>query len=213
MKLLNLSLFLSLLTSPLISNAAAWSEAITSKAEENAFAIVQNRTVTKQNRWQIAGPSIGTSGRGDFYTNYFAALGLRYHFNETHGWEIGRALWNSSSPNSTAIDVEARTGLRPDSQISELSLSTSYVFTPIYGKYAWNERSLVHFDMYALVGAGMRFARDHQIFAETGLGMNHYLSARFSLAPEVRVRLYQEDRSTSVFVAEVFASLGAAWLF
>lgn len=176
--------------------------------------VIQNRAVTKEGRVQLLAAALGHAERRDFYNTWFASGAIRYHFSEKNGWEVLRYFRSWSSETAAAKDVRARTGFLPDVQVSRHQLSSAYVWTPIYGKYAWNEFSLVHFDIHATLGAGLRWARDRQPFAELGLGMNHFVySNRLSLVADVRVRLYSEKRSASVFVAETLAELGLAWLF
>lgn len=211
-----LSFHYFILCSALVSfrlSADAWQDQIAEKGAGASPVIVQNRVVSKHGRFQLSGPSLGDSERSDFYHYYYLALGLRFHFTETHSWEIARGLVNAVRETDAAAEVRARTGLTPDAQTSTHSISSAYVFTPIYGKYAWNERSLVHFDIYGLLGGGLRFSRDNQIFAETGVGMNHYLTPSLSFVPEIRVRFYGEKRTQPTFVTELFLQAGVAWLF
>jgi hypothetical protein len=62
-------------------------------------------------------------------------------------------------------------------------------------------------------GLGLRFARDVQPLFEGGLGSNHFLLGKsFSIVPEYRIRLYNEQRTQSTFVMENLFQLGASWL-
>jgi outer membrane beta-barrel protein len=189
-----------------------WESWVEQKAAQPS-PVIQARAVEKTGRIQLWGPAVGTSERRDLYSNYFGSIAGRYFFTEHHGWEVLRTVFNMPSRASIVDDITSKTNYQLDAQASYFSISSSYVFSPIYGKYAWGDDTLIHFDMYALAGMGLRFARNTQVFGELGTGMAHYLSSHFAIAPEVRWRLYQEQRATNVLVSEVSFQLGASWLF
>lgn len=191
---------------------AEWEKWAQSQAELSGLPAVQRRTVKKDGHFEIMGPFVGLSDRKDFYTNYLLSAGARYYFSGAHAWEI-RGYWGFPVESKVASEIREQTGFRPDAQTSRLQISSSYVFTPIYGKYAWGESSIVHFDLYGTLGAGIRFASEQQPFLETGIGMSHYiLSSSISLVPEFRLRVYQEQRTQSTTVLEGVFQLGISWL-
>lgn len=176
--------------------------------------VVQNRAISRTGRFQLFGPLIGRSDRQDFHTTYALTLAGRYHFTEESAWEFLRIDYTKSSQTDLANEIQTLTSFRPDVQLSTWQLGSAYIYTPIYGKYAWSGQSLVHFDIFGRVGAGIRFANDRQPFAELGVGMSHYInSLRFALVPELRWRVYAENRTSKVLVTEGFLQLGVSWLF
>jgi outer membrane beta-barrel protein len=196
---------------PVQAADSEWKRWVSQQSSE-APAAIQARLIEKTGRVALAG-SLGSSERRDLYHQFFGTLAGRYFFQENHGWEFGRVVLNSAVRSSLLDDIEARTGFPTDAQPSAFSVSSSYIFSPIYGKYAWGEDSVVHFDLYALAGLGLRFARDLQPFGELGIGMSHYFGSHFSLSPEVRWRVYSERRMTSILISEVSFQMGASWLF
>ncbi len=193
--------------------SSTWDKLIQSESESRAIPIVQNRAITRAGRFQISGPFLGMGERRDFYNNYFIGAGARFNFSEKHGWEILRATWAFPEESSLAREIREQTHFQPDAQSSRLQLGSAYVFSPIYGKYAWGDEKLIHFDIHGSLGAGVRFAKDRQVYIETGVGMSNYiLSSSVSVVPEIRMRVYQEDRTTSVVVVESLFQLGLLWL-
>ncbi len=177
-------------------------------------AVVQDRQIIKKGKFQFMGPSLGIQERKDFYTTYAISFGGRYHFSEKHGWEFLRVTYTNTDTGSLLGSIQAKTGYSTDVKLSHFQASTSYVYTPVYGKYAWNSRSIVHFDLYGLFGPGVRFSNSYQLFGEIGLGMNHYLFSRtIALTPEFRFRVYPEQRTTKVIVLESNFQLGLTCLF
>lgn len=174
---------------------------------------VQHREVSKSGRFQLLLPMIGMSSRQDFHSTLVLSGAVRFHFSERSAWEILRVDYSRSTETGLAQEIREKTTYRPDVQVSRYQVGSAFVFSPIYGKYAWNESSIVYFDIFGRAGAGIRFANDRQPFAELGLGMNHYLLwRRIALVPEIRWRFYSEQRTSKVFVNEGLMHLGVAWL-
>lgn len=195
------------------SGTPQWDQWVQNKTEAEAVPVVQNRVVAKENRFQIMGPFLGISERKDFFNCYFVGLGARYFFSEIHAWEIVRLYWTFPVETGLATEIREQTSFQPDAQKSRFQLGTSYVFAPIYGKYSWGDRTLVHFDIYGTLGGGMRFAKDNQLYLEAGVGMSNYLiSSSTSIIPEVRFRIYREQRTQPTTVFETIVQLGISWL-
>lgn len=190
-----------------------WDQWIGSQPTDSSKPVVQNREITKAGRFQVIGPLIGLSDRQDFYTTYILSFAGRFHFTEQSAWEFLRFDFTFPSQTDLAQEIQEQTSFRPDVQLSRFQLGSAFIYSPIYGKYAWNSNSIVYFDIFGRAGAGIRFARDQQLFGELGVGMNHYLSKRLSLVPEIRWRLYSEKRTENAFIAEGLLQLGVAWLF
>lgn len=177
--------------------------------------VVLARTVTKAWRFQLKLDGV-FADRRDLWTHWGLALGARFFFSEEHGVELPQIQWQDSTLTDTARRVEQETAFRLDSKPARWQISGAYVWAPIYGKYAWSSQEVVHFDLYALVGAGMRFPLSGEVqpFAQLGIGMNHVIGwNRLSIVPEFRVRFYSEQRTSETFVVESLVSLGVAWLF
>lgn len=176
--------------------------------------VVQERFIERTGRFEIAGPLLSKIERQDFFNTYAIGASARYHFNETHAWEILNLSRSFPVESSLAKEIREKTSFVPDAISSRLQIGSAYVFAPIYGKYAWGSDTLIHFDIYGTLGAGVRFIEDgQQIFGELGLGMTHYFAyRRLSIVPDFRVRFYQEQRSSSVPVLEAIFRVGVAWL-
>jgi outer membrane beta-barrel protein len=196
------------------TNHETWEDWVQSKADQSDSPVVQSRQISKANRVQLILPLVGMSDRKDYYTNYMVSGAARFHLSEKHGWELIRVNFGFPQASQLNQEIKNKTDYQTDVQLSKFQLSSSYVFSPIYGKYAWGGDSLVYFDMFATAGVGLRFASDRQPFAETGVGMNHYIFARkLAVVPEYRLRIYSEKRTESTMVFESMFQLGGSWLF
>ncbi len=180
---------------------------------DSAAPVVQNRQVIKARRFQL-GMGMGYSDRNDLYSHLLLSVSGRYHFTEFHAWEVIRIYTMLNQASSVFQEAFDQANLKPDVQQSCFQVVSSYVFTPIYGKYSWTDLHTIYFDIFATVGGGLRFADQLQPVLEVGLGMNHYLfKNRLSIVPEFRVRGYSEARTRQVGVIEHLGQLGVAWIF
>jgi outer membrane beta-barrel protein len=185
------------------------------KAAPSDAPIITNRAVTKAGKFSVVGPIVGFSDRRDLYDHYPASLGVRRYFSENHAWEIARVNYEMYSLSAVASDVIANTGYVNDAHQARWSVSSGYVWSPIYGKYALGESKLVHFDITLGLSLGLRFASSTQVTIEPSLAMIHYVTPYFSLIlPEIRTKVYSEKRTTgSEMISEFSCQVGVGWLF
>lgn len=176
---------------------------------------IQNRKVVKSKKAQLVG-LLGPSERKDFYNTFNYSLGLRYHFRENISAEIIKLNISSATISDTAQDLANKTNSTLDVVQSNIQLSSAFIYSPIYGKYAWNDDKVIHFDLYSLIGVGVRFSDDDMLspFVQAGLGMNHFFGgmAQYSIVGEFRIRNYSEQRVTEVSVLESLFQIGFSWL-
>ncbi|MGZ3707939.1 MAG: hypothetical protein ACXWPM_03820 [Bdellovibrionota bacterium] len=192
-----------------------WDNWAEQQSRDQSVSLVQPRKISKASRFQLVGPAVGLGDRNDLYMYPMVSLGARYHFTELHAWEFLRLSMSFPIESPLAGQIREQSGLLPDSQLSRFQLTSSYVISPIYGKYLIGEEKIVHFSIFGTVGAGVRFANDVQPLLEAGVGMDHFVwGGHFSIIPEFRVRTYFERRSTGTpLIAEGVFQIGTAWLF
>jgi outer membrane beta-barrel protein len=187
--------------------------------------VVQNRVVNRENRWEIA-PEIGGSLGGDTYTRSTTlGLNVQYHFN--HRWSVGvrgNTAYNRLTDEGQAlVDIaEADAANNPQSSAAAvpdldypLSEVGGYVnFYPVYGKMAWLDNKIAHFDVYAQLGAGqvtLKSGTTSTYSAGAGLGIwvNPKISTRF----EVKYQNYTAQYYTGPLALDLtVASMQVGWL-
>ena len=90
---------------------------------------------------------------------WFMALGvntrLDYHLTERWGLELAGTFLSTSSRDSVK-DLSSKVGVNTNSLVSVKNyLGLNILFNPIYGKLSLNEKKLVPFDMFFLLGGGL----------------------------------------------------------
>jgi outer membrane beta-barrel protein len=191
---------------------------------DGAPTVVQRKLYTMSNRWE-AGLLLGTALNQSLVDHYGALLSVTYHPNEwaDYGVEAGANYTRISGlgdevrsqlpPRANPRNGTPNTGddLRGADQMRGVLLAVARV-APIYGKLNLASEVAVHFQAYALAGAGVGMFRHDSLdlcaspgtgaceaFAsdtttrpvgEIGAGMRFYLSRTLSLRTELRAFLH-----------------------
>lgn len=171
-------------------------------SSEKTVSIVQNRTVSRVNRVELAPEFSGTFG-GNSY-NETKGLGLNVHYHINPHWSVGAKydyLFNTLTPEGKAMvsAAEADYAKNPvnptvpypyiDYPKSEMMALVNWY--PFYGKLNLMDKAVAHFDVYALGGYGQV-----QLLSGTaptytgGMGVGFWISNHFTTRIEGRYQSY-----------------------
>jgi outer membrane beta-barrel protein len=191
---------------------------------DGAPTVVQRKLHTMSGRWE-AGLTLGTALNASLVDHYGGLLSVTYHPNEwaDFGVELG-----ANYTRLSGLGQEVRNGLPPRAnpntgtpnhgddlrdadQMRGAVLAMGRV-APIYGKFNLFSEMTVHFQAYALAGAGVGMFRHDSLdlcaapgtgacgsfasetatrpLGEIGAGMRFYLTRRISLRTELRAFLH-----------------------
>lgn len=160
---------------------------------EAQIRIVQDRVVTRRSRVEIA-PEFSSVLGGDAY-NRTSNIGLNTHYHFTPQWSLGLKYnysFNTLRPEGenllTDVSVDGKARI-PDIDFPKQQASLTLNWYPIYGKMNLYELGVVHFDVYALAGAGQvelksGWTTSYTGGAGIGLWVSQHLSTRFELRYE-----------------------------
>lgn len=160
---------------------------------EAQIRIVQDRVVTRRRRVELA-PEFSSVLGGDAY-NRTSNLGLNAHYHFTPQWSLGLKYnysFNTLRPEGeyllTDVSVDGKARI-PDIDFPKQQASLTLNWYPIYGKMNLYELGVVHFDVYALAGAGQvelksGWTTSYTGGAGIGLWVSQHLSTRFELRYE-----------------------------
>jgi outer membrane beta-barrel protein len=182
--------------------------------------IVQERTVSRRNRVEIAPEFSGTFG-GDTYTRTRnLGLNLQYHF--TPRWSAGvkyNYSFNTLTPEGEAMidkaysDYQKNPG-KPDTAYPQMDFPKSEMLAlvnwyPIYGKMNLLDQGIAHFDCYLVGGYGTVELSSGPTSTYTGgAGMGFWFNQHFSSRFEMRYQNYKAkyldgDKNLDLAVASV----------
>lgn len=172
---------------------------------EKTVTIVQNRTIQKRNRIEIAPEFSGTFG-GDTYSRTRSfGLNAQYHLN--YNWSVGAKYnysFNSLTPEGEALVDQAMADYNANPQTPtfaypELNYQKSEVLAlvnwyPIYGKFNMFDKSVVHFDFYLVGGAGqIQLARSSAPTYTAGTGLGFWMTNNLTTRLEMRYQNYNSE--------------------
>lgn len=189
-----------------------------------AVQVVVDRRYPKASRFELD-VFFGVLPNDAFLLYLTPGLRMAWHFNEQWALELGGAY-------SLGVDTGLRKQLEQDDALIQARtrdqviarFGLAVVWSPIYGKFAWVNKKIAHFDMYFLFEAGGVYAEgeealglDGGVWPEVGLGLGFrfFFSRVVSLRLEFRQRLavregLGEDAIRLAYPSEI--SLGLAFL-
>lgn len=161
--------------------------------------VVQNRLVDRNNRLELAASFGGLSGGDSYVTTTNTGAMLQYHFNPR--WSLGLEYQKASNhltDEGKRIFDKAYADQQADPESSTLFPSVDFPieskmitlsFYPIYGKLNLFDLSIAQFDLYTLLGYGVKKMNsgESDAFAAglgTGVWLNSYLTARLEFRYE-----------------------------
>lgn len=192
---------------------------------EKQVSIVQNRAVDRRKRVEIAPELSGVMG-GDSY-NRTRSFGLNTYFHFNPRWAVGAKFnysFNSLSDEGQAILDKANRDFEenpespsigyPDIDYPKFEYMALVNWFPLYGKFSVLDKQIVHFDFYALAGAGQTTLRSGPTTTYTGgAGMGLWLTQHFTTRMEMRYQTYTGKYLTGSRRLDLtVASLQMGWL-
>lgn len=187
--------------------------------------VVQNRAVNRRNRFEFAPEVSGTLG-GDTYTRT-RSVGLNAYYHITPRWAVGAKFnyaFNSLTPEGQSmLDLANEDFLKdpenPDKPFAEPDYpKTEYMalinWFPMYGKFSLLDKKIIHFDFYAVAGAGQTQLKSGGATTFTGGGgVGLWFTQHFTTRMEFRYQTYTgKYKDTPRRLDLTVASLQMGWL-
>lgn len=170
---------------------------------ETQISIVQERTVPRRNRWEIAPEYSGTVG-GDTYVKT-QNFGMNVHYHITPRWSLGAKFnksFNKLTPEGETLIEEAKRDYEKDPEtplaiIPNIDYPTeeqmAYLnWYPIYGKMNLLDMGIAQFDVYGTLGAGqVKLSSSSSPSYSAGGGFGIWWTRNFSTRLEMRYQTYK----------------------
>lgn len=178
---------------------------------DQRIAPVSGNLFLKDGRHELS-PTIDLSLNDAFFSKY--VFGLRYAYHLTEKWSVGANLgWALSTPSGAVSTCDSR-GENCETPSKErlartpgdfdLLAGVDVSWAPLYGKISVLAEKVLHFDTYALGGAGVvrtRLAPEGQVDpvseftpeVHLGAGQRYFLGRSTTLRFEIRDVIYQQQ--------------------
>ena len=166
------------------------------------ISVVQERTVSRRNRWEIDPEYSGSFGGDAYVKTANAGLNVQYHINPK--WSLGvkyNQSFNKLTPEGEALVARALDDFNknpgnPTASVPAINYQKSekMVFAdwyPIYGKVNLFDR-VAQFDVYGLAGLGSVTLSSGDVSSYSlGGGLGIWWSKNFSTRAEMRYQTYK----------------------
>ncbi|MFN0063849.1 MAG: outer membrane beta-barrel domain-containing protein [Myxococcaceae bacterium] len=123
-----------------------------------------------------------------FYKGLTANVSYTSHFSDTFAWQIARGFYSYNLSTGLRQQLIQSFGASPvDFDEVQFGAGSSVMWTPLYGKMAWLNGSVAHFQIFGLAGASvLRLSRaGFRPAINFGIGMRVFLNKNVSFRLDV----------------------------
>lgn len=157
------------------------------------ISVIQKKYLPKTGRFQFfLGAGITTNT--PWFTNYGGKANLGYHFTESFGLELS-TLFLTSSQRQVAKELLDNHGVQADQFIyTKGYYGLDLVWSPVYGKIAWNNKKIINYEMYFSLGGGTSSTKSKEENVSTvhlGLGQIFALSKGVAFRWDYGINIFQ----------------------
>jgi outer membrane beta-barrel protein len=111
---------------------------------------IQDRAYRLQHELTL---SVGMLPLDAFFKGLYAQVGYTVHFSDSFAWQVGRGAYVYSVQTGLRQQLERDFGVLPTSRdVVEYFVGSDLMWTPLYGKLAVLNRSVLHGEVFLLLG-------------------------------------------------------------
>lgn len=156
------------------------------------LAVIQRKFLPKTERFELSASGIFSLNNA-FFSNFGGAFRAGYYFSEKWGFELRYDVVSSSEKDVT--DSLKNRSVKTSSLVTPKSyVGGSVKWSPIYGKMALLQETIVPFDTYFSLGAGQVSTEgDSAIAYQIGAGQTFAISKSLAFRWDLSVNAYSVD--------------------
>jgi outer membrane beta-barrel protein len=156
--------------------------------------VIQKKFFPKQGRHEITAGILGGIPLDTFSVSIVGGMAYAYHFHQSWAWEVGHVLFGRNFATNSTRALE-QNNKRPELIQPAVLLSSAVLWSPVYGKIAFNQNTIYHWDTYFILGGGMSISEESRAPAGViGLGVRFFLNRWLSTKLEFRDYMYMEKQ-------------------
>ena len=149
---------------------------------------VQDRAYRLQHELDL---SVGVLPLDAFYKGLYAQVSYTAHFTDHFAWQVGRAAYSYAAKTGLREQLERDFAVLPTAfEEVQFFFGTDLIWKPFYGKFSVLNKSVVHAEVFLLLGATLfKFTNAFRPGVNVGGGLriflSRYVSARLDVTDNV----------------------------
>lgn len=169
-----------------------------------SVAAIQERAFRMRHELDL---SVGVLPIDAFYVGLFAQVSYTAHFSDTVAWQIGRAAYNYPARTGLRENLERKFGVLPTAfEEVQFFFGSDLIWTPFHGKLSVMNRSVVHGELFLILGATLfKFTNAFRPAVNVGLGGRVVLSQNVSFRLDITDNVVVPVGGGSVTLTNVLA--------
>lgn len=133
--------------------ALAWADEDDGLENPGAVAAVQDRLFRMNHELSLG---VGVLPWDAFYKGLAVQVGYTYHFSDKFAWQVGRAMYSYDVNTGLEDQLERDFHVKPTTlEQAQWMVGSDLVWSPLYGKTSFLNRSVSHFDAWLLLGGSV----------------------------------------------------------
>lgn len=114
---------------------------------------VQDRAYRMQHELNL---SVGVLPLDAFYKGLYAQVGYTVHFSDYFAWQVGRGAYSYAAKTGLREQLERDFGVLPTAfEEVQFFVGSDVMWKPLYGKLTLLNKSVVHGEVFLLLGASL----------------------------------------------------------
>lgn len=145
---------------------------------------VQDRAYRLQHELDL---SVGVLPLDAFYKGLYAQVSYTAHFSDSFAWQVGRAAYSYAAKTGLREQLERDFAVLPTAfEEVQFFFGTDLIWKPFYGKFSVLNKSVVHAEVFLLLGATLfKFTNAFRPGVNFGGGIRIFLSRNVSFRLDV----------------------------
>jgi outer membrane beta-barrel protein len=151
---------------------------------------VQERTYRMNHELSL---QAGTLPLDAFYKSFYGGVAYTFHFTDTFAWQVGRGAYCYNVNTGLRAQLERDFGVLPTAfDEVQYFVGSDLMWSPLYGKTAVLNKSVLHFEVYLLLGASVfKFTNNFAPAVNLGGGVrlfqNKFVSWRLDVTDSITI--------------------------
>ena len=152
---------------------------------------------------------VGTLPLDAFYKGYYAQVAYTFHFSDSFAWQVGRGAYSYNVSTGLRQQLERDFAVLPTAfdEVQYL-VGSDLMWSPLYGKTAFLNRSVLHFEAYLILGGtAFKFTNHFRPAINFGAGARLFHNKYVSYRLDVTNNFVVSDKPFNVISIQLLAAV------